>query len=360
MCVRTLANLLGVEGLASHHRGVFVIHVRMLVTFEGASKTPRAFEKAFEVNEEPSPEGERLVWEHLSSEMDKEMALGEYYDALPDIGVLGQPVRQTFSLDEIASSAYFDRRNTRWVWFEIDKTLIQAKFLLAEARTYKAIEPPARQDPAENQLLYNLHCKKMGAFDSAVYRLAKTEDLFLRLVFENLGASLVPQNPNWERQLTWERIKEGLRKRTVPSTELSLWDRLTSRFKSVFGKNALNPHLEALSEADYQALVTVFRQFRGPAFVRDFVAYRDRLTHRITPSVDYLEFYTHLEDRNPRPLRDKTGTVVGKSYSIGARPTQPEYLFLQIYDAAVKTMQHYVTLLVGLKAMPRFSPEAVR
>ena len=52
----------------------------------------------------------------------------------------------------------------------------------------------------------------MDAFDLAVHGLAKIEDLFLRLIFENLGGTLVEVDltqPGWERYLTLDRIMDS-------------------------------------------------------------------------------------------------------------------------------------------------------
>ena len=184
----------------------------------GEESTPvDSFEVATTVEAQRSPAGERSVWEHLVVEFIKE-ASPDYFGALPDPATIAAPSRQTFTGDEMTGTPYFDRRNTYWSWFAIRQTLIQARWLLAQARTYKVIEPVKSNSDSGNRLLYNIHLNKMNCFDLAVYKIAKVEDQFLRLLFENLGASLVPVDltrGNWPASLTRDRIRKGLA--TAPS-----------------------------------------------------------------------------------------------------------------------------------------------
>lgn len=54
----------------------------------------------------------------------------------------------------------------------------------------------------------------MWHFDMAVFRLAKVEDLLLRLLFEGTGAQFVPtERKNWDRQLYWDRVRDALKDR---------------------------------------------------------------------------------------------------------------------------------------------------
>jgi hypothetical protein len=182
------------------------------LTCKGEPGTPQVFERSVDVDVPSNITGEESLGEDLSSELATQIALGDFYDSLPDVSGIRTVGEQTFTLDDIRTSSYFYRRNTRWMWFEISQTLLHAKFLFARARAYKSIEPPRRDVRAENIALYNIHHNKMDAFDLAVHGLAKIEDLFLRLIFENLGGTLVEVDltqPGWERYLTLDRIMDS-------------------------------------------------------------------------------------------------------------------------------------------------------
>src|SRR5437867_4276392 len=147
----------------------------------------------------------------------------------------------------------------------------EVRVVVASARASKDMEPP-RGDAVDLQDVAQLHLEKMWHFDMAVFRLAKVEDLLLRLLFEGTGAQFVPmERKNWDRQLYWDRVRDALKNRA--SVE----------------------KLASMEDAEYDRLLTLIREFRNPQFVQRFVEYRDRMAHRISPSVDYPELYTHLE-----------------------------------------------------------------
>lgn len=282
------------------------------------------------------------IWETARlqvAELRKELRWPRFHSQLPTMTEFLGGVRQTFRLEDMFTGVYFDRRNTRWIWFELGNTLLQTKVLLAQARAYKSLEPLPKNDPAKNSYLHNLHYNKMDKFNLAVCYLAKTEDLVFRLLFENIGASLVAvdmSEPGWERELTWRNIRRGVSRRARES----------------------NPALAQLTDDEYRQMRSILARFRRPLFVRRFLEYRHRLTHRLKPSVDYPELYTYLEDRVGRALYDEEGREKGRSWGIGGRPIEPEFTFAQLYDLATNTLGHYLSLLRELKAMRRFSPEA--
>jgi hypothetical protein len=312
-------------------------HARIQVIFADGPAPAQVWEDVVPLPKRGHPEGERNVANYLMLELRKEISWGDYYEQLPDVtALLGLP-RQTFRGLDIQT--YFDRRNTMWVWFELANVLLNTKVLLAQARAYEDLEPPRNESPADDQLRHNIHILKMEKFDLAAFSLAKVEDLIIRLLFENLGASIVNVDmtqPEWERKLTWENFKEGLKHRSD------------------------NPNLAALSEQEYRVLRRLVAMMRSPNFVRRIVEYRNRLAHRMRPSVDYPELKTPLEDRVGRALYGAAGEVTGRAWAVGASPVKPDYEFMNLFDFGRRMMQHYVDLLRQLKAMPRFGPEAIR
>jgi hypothetical protein len=274
------------------------------------------------------------------SKAEVESRWARYYLALPDVAKFAQAVKQSFSLHEFASGAYEDRINTRLMWVELSHVLLRVKVLLAQANAYHDQELSESQDSsseAEN-IKWHLHLDKMEHFDLAIIMLGKVNELTARLVFERLGASLIPSldttKPNWERNVTWTNIRNGLANRVG------------------------NPQLAAMPDAEYDVTRKIFEDFLATEHGRRALAYRNRMVHRITPSVDHPGFYTQLENRETKPILDENGQVKGWQKAIGAMPSTAEYTFDELYADAAQILEHYFSLLERLKALPRFSPEA--
>jgi hypothetical protein len=226
------------------------------------------------------------------------------------------------------------------MWGELSHALLRIKVLLAKSKAYhdEELEQSVKVgDEAEN-LKWHLHLDKMESFDLATILLGKINELTARMVFERLGASLIPNldtmNPEWEREITWTNIKNGL------------------------ANKAGNPHLAVIPAAEYETIRQIFSEFLATEHGRRGWSYRIRLVHRITPSVDNPGFYTHLENLGGEPMMDENGQLKGWRKSIGGLPTKAEFAFTDLYDDAVQTFRHYVALLERLNALPRFGPQA--
>lgn len=269
---------------------------------------------------------------YLTMEARQEARWAEFRRQLPKMNELKTPGELTLDLLEDFPGKYFDVTNTKEVWVEILNTIMQAEWLLARARAYKTLETPGA-DPLKDQDTWRAHFAKMRDFDLATFRITKLEDLFVALLCEGLGASFSfidqERDPQWERNLTWEKLKKELKERN-------------------------NPALKAMKDDEYDKLLKMPTQlFSQP--IPKLVMYRDETAHRVTPSVDYPQLYTYREDRVGQPVYDKkTGKQTGKTFSILATPTKPKYEFLELYDIAVRSLALYIGVLRVLKAMPRF------
>jgi hypothetical protein len=338
-----------------------MVDVTMRIIFaDGAAPA-----QTFEINEQlPEPrdiDSEKRMWEYLARELKKETVFGPHYEALPVISDFLQSANQTFNMNEFSASTYFDRRNTLLTWYEISKAVTKSKFKLAESRAYKEIEQSLAKSDAEREQLYRLHIPKMDCFNLATLNLVRIEDLLLRLLFENLGASLVPvdlKKPNWQRSVKWDKIIDGLKKRRGRS--MSWWERMRDRIAQLLGHSNANPHLEALTEEEFEAVIRILREFRSPHFTSQYLRYRDRMTHGFMPYVDFAELYFSTEDRVGTPIFDSRGKRKGTKWRISAMSTTPEYEFLGLYESGAKTLAHWLGLLRRLRAMPRFGPAATR
>jgi hypothetical protein len=313
---------------------------RVRIAFEDETDQPTVFEKDVQFTDLREPGGKEFVAQHLFSELEKDDRAGSHYLALPSVDKFLRPVKQSFRPEDIASGSYEDRINTREIWWEIGNTLLRVKHLLAQSRSFhdqERVHSLSQEPEAENLAAY-FHLDKMVHFDLAVILLGKVSDLAARLVFERLGASLIPNldrsNPEWERAVTLGNIRNALLDRTA------------------------NPHVASLTDAEYTALQGIFDDFLRTDHGTRLWGYRLRFTHRITPSVDRPELYTHLQSRKRTPITDTAGETKGWTMSIGDRPTTAEYAFNDLYEDAVQTLQHYISMLERLEAIPRFGPEA--
>lgn len=268
----------------------------------------------------------------IFSEIEKDIHFSDYYDELPDPTFLEKNIKHSYTPAEWNGDEPRFEWNSNQVWHEISNTLLSAKFSLAQSRAYKdvelsMIEQGADADPLASGLL-NIHFSKMSAFDGAVYRLAKIEDLFLMLLFVNLGNSLVKvdlQSNGWQKKIDWDGIKGGLKQRHP--------------------KVVSNLYLNRLPDAEYESILAVFRKFKNPKEVSDIVDYRDATTHRIPPSVDYPGITAVLNFT-------QGGSLLAQNFT---RRFNVDLKFLDLHQKAAKVFKHYVQVLGELKAVPRFA-----
>ena len=307
--------------------------VRVIIEFQDDGGDVSRHEKEITAPARSSKEGTVCQAQRTFADLQKDLMLGTFFDALPDPHGLYKAGSQRFSMEEIFSSFYFDRMNAQSVWREIQNTLISVRFLLAVARSYKELEPPHEEDFSKNGLLYNIHFDKMAQFDLAVFKLTKAEDLLLRLVFEATGAAFVStEATNWDRQLIWDRVKDRLKERVS------------------------NARLSSMEDAEYDNLLSLIREFRNPSFVQTLQSYRDRVAHRVSPSVDYPELYTTVEDRSWSKIRNPQGEIVGRTKGFAGARSIAEFQFHDLYEVAKKTFQHYLNLLRQLRQISILDP----
>jgi len=307
--------------------------VRVTLEFENSDGSTRRYEKEVSAPDRVSEESTYNVAQRTFNDLQKDSLHGKALDALPDADGLYKHGKQRFSAEKLFSSAFFDEMNLQNMWLEIENRMREVRFLLASAKGSKDLEPQHDSNFDNNYVLYHLHFDKMAHFDLAAFRLAKVEDLVLRLLFEGTGAELVSmQRADWESKLIWDRVK----------------DRLNDR--------ASVERLQEIEDAEYDKLVKLIRGFRNPKFVQIFLDYRDRLAHRITPSVDYPELYINLEDRKWREVKDAQGHVVSRQRGFGGLRRRAEFQFADLYEPATKTYEHYLDSLRQLRQISIVDP----
>lgn len=311
---------------------------RIRIAFDIDSDQPTVFEKNVEFTDLREPGGKEFIAQYTFSRFETESRWGKHFLDLPSFDRFLRPVKQSFRFEEFASGGYEDRLNTREMWFEIGNTLLRAKGLLAHSLAYHEQELAhlSSQDPEAENLSWHLHLDKVEQFDLAVGALGKISDLTARLVFERLGASLLDRSkPGWERAIMLTNIRQALADRTE------------------------NPVVASLTEAEYAELQAILNEFVPTERGMRLWGYRVRLTHRPKPSIDRGELYSHLESRERTPTLDENGQVKGWTKGIGGLRTSADYAFTDLYNDAIQTFRHYVSLLERLEAIPKFGPEAV-
>jgi hypothetical protein len=310
------------------------------ITFEGESTSSKTYEKTAEFIELREPGGDEFVAQYLLAIVEVESRWGKYRSTLPDVSRIHRDVKQTFRPEDLISSNYEDRINTRAMWVEIGRTLLRAKVLLSKSRALHEVQQLIPQGSETENVVWHLHLDKLDSFDLGVIFLGKVSELAARLIFERLGASLISAldmtKPNWERDVKWSAIQKG------------------------FADRIGNPNVASITDPEYLEVREILAQFLNLENGKRLLAYQHKFVHRITPSVDDPGFYTHLESRATTPIIDKeTGQQMGWTKEIGAMPLSAEYAFLDLYEDAVQTLRHYVVLLERLDAIPRFGPEAL-
>jgi hypothetical protein len=304
------------------------------LTFRLSNGVEKSLTAHFQVPRTPADDGPKLMAENIFAEIQKDLWLGAHFDMLENCEDLSEHPFRTYTFEQQISGEHLFLENTSEVWREITNDLLETRYLLAESRALKDVELSLinKGEPEVSNRVLSVHLNKMDAFDRAIYLLARIEDLLLLLLFVNLGNSLVETDltrSDWQKDVTWRPIKEGLKRR---------------------GKNTYdNAYLNALSDEDYNKLIEVVRKFKGINEVQEITNYRDKTTHRIHPSVDYHGFGAHLVF--PRVMQQ--GQTVRMMVPSSSKTT--EFQFLDLYSNASKVFGHYVNLLRELKSIPRFA-----
>jgi hypothetical protein len=247
----------------------------------------------------------------------------ERHDHLPDFPDVPplSMVSSTFDLMNPMEAIHLN--NVNEIWMEIHNLMLGARLNFATARILKQLEDE-HQGPTDFDLnvRLDLHLEKMERFHLATYEMARIEDLIVRLVYEYFGGQFIevdPSQDDWEKRLTWDRMKEALNKR---------------------GKPEKNPHpkLEAMSEETYQQLMAIIRSYRS-ADVVGLTRYRDKRTHRVTPSVDHPELAVDVFSGN--------AASGGPLPFLGQR-NEPEYQFPELYRQAKTVYSQLLSVLLRL------------
>jgi hypothetical protein len=149
--------------------------------------------------------------------------------------------------------------------------------------------------------------------------------LIVRLVLEFFGDDLMAvdrTDKKWEKkQLDWEKMKSALNKRGHPDK---------------------SPHhrLEAMPDDTYEAMMTLIRSYWGKQEIKTLKDFRDKRTHRVTPSVDYPELGAIISE-----VETFSDHIV---IPYGATRQKPDYEFLELYEDSRVAYKHLLATLSSL------------
>lgn len=301
-------------------------NIKIRLEFQSEAGQSRSFSDSLSHERDASDEGKENLAREIFAELRKAIVLAEHANKLPDVDDLLE--QSGYVRND--PMGFVDIFNVPGMWLEISNTYTDLRYVLAQAKAYKDLEP-LNTTPLSDALCAFLHFEKMYKLNLAVFQLVKIQDLVVRLLHECFSGSLIPvdcDDEDWEQKLTLRDAKKGLK--------------------------ALSDKGE-LAHQEYKAIVEALEYPSKSSHRTTVLEYRNRLTHRIRPSVDYPELYTDLQDRAGKVIRDASGRERARTYSIGGGRATPEFLFSDLYTAISDYMGHIAGMLKTLKHIPRLS-----
>jgi uncharacterized protein YozE (UPF0346 family) len=301
--------------------------INIKLDFSGASTDSQCFSDSVTIDSNPTDTGKRNLAGEMFIELRRATSFLKHHRALPDSGDLLTSSTQFRRTDPMG---FVDVFNVPALWLEISNTFRDLRYVLAQAKAYKQLEPPDTT-PSTDDLCAYVHFEKMYKLNLAVFDLMKIQDLVVRLLQEAFSGRLIPvdyDDDDWEKKLTMKDALKGLKKLEQQC---------------------------AISKEECQSVVNALA-YPSQSSHRDIVIeYRNRVTHRLRPSVDYRELFTHVQNRAGKPIRDTSGAIKGRSYGIGTGGNEPEFKFDDLYAALSDYMRHVAQMLKHLKSIPRLS-----
>jgi len=303
-------------------------NIKMQLEFVSAGSESKSFTDSVRHDRDATDQGKENLAREMFAELRKAVSFANNWHALPDVDdLLNSSSSKYVRTDPMSVQDIF---NIPALWLEISNTFRDLRYVLAQSKAYKDLEPP-NTTPITDALCAHLHFEKMYKLNLAVFQLVKIQDLVVRLLQEGFSGKLISvdyDDEDWEQKLTLKDARKGL--------------------------TTLKQNGE-ITEEEYQAIVIALAHPSKSPHQNAVLNYRNRLTHRITPSVDYRQLYTHLQDRAGKVTKDATGAVMSRAYLIGTGGIVPEFTFNDLYTALADYMSHVADMLKALKLIPRLS-----
>lgn len=304
--------------------------IKMQIDFAPASGETRTFKESIRDPHGSRDDSQEGLANELFAELRKAVSFHESKNTLPSLGqsLLESPA--SVPVTPTGAMTIIDAINRPSAWLEISNTFADLRFLLAQAKAYKDLEPHGA-NPVSDPLCTYLHYQKMYMLNLAVFQLVKIQDLVVRLLHESFSGELIAvdyTDDEWEKQLTMKKANKGL------SDLLHQGKLSTQEHKDIIDA------LDMPSQSSHHDIV---------------IDYRNRMTHRVRPSVDYPQLFTDFQSRAGSPFTNPfTGKAGGTKYTIVAK-NKPDYLFGDLYTALADYMGHVLSMLKALKSISRLA-----
>jgi hypothetical protein len=305
--------------------------IKMQIDFAPASGETRTFKESITDPHGSPDDSQEALANELFAELRKAVSFHESKNTLPSLGQSLVELQSSTPITPTAATAIIDIFNRPSAWLEISNTFADLRFLLAQAKAYKDLEPSG-SDPVSNPLCTYSHYRKMYMLNLAVFQLVKVQDLVVRLLQESFSGELIPvdyTDDEWEKKLTMREARKGL-------------NNLLQQ-----GKLSSQEHKEIVDALDIPS---------KSSHRETVINYRNRMTHGVRPSVDYPDLFSDFQSRAGSPIIDpSTGKAKGTKYTIVGKKTKPDYLFVDLYTALADYMGHVAKMLEGLKSISRLA-----
>jgi hypothetical protein len=305
--------------------------IKMQLEFVTESGESRLFNESVTDSHSSKTDNQEALAQEFFAELRKAATFHEFKNTLPSLGrsLLESPPSQPIT--PTAAMAFIDIINHPSAWLEISNTFADLRFLLAQARAYKDLEPP-NSNPVSDPLCAYLHYQKMYMLNLAVFQLVKIQDLVVRLLHESFSGELIPvdyTDDEWEKKLTMKEARRSL-------------NNLLQQGK--------------VSSQEHKDIVDALDMPQNSSHHDTVINYRNRMTHRIRPAVDYPELFTDFQSRAGTPIVDtSTGKPKAIKYTIFGKKSKPDFLFDELYTALADYMSHVANMLKALKKIPRLA-----
>lgn len=301
--------------------------IKINLEFISAVGATTSFSDFISHERDTSEDGKSNLASEVFAELRKCVSYADHLAQLPSIRDLLK-TESSFTYDATDVGDVVNLFNVPAVWLELVNTFTNLRYVLAQARSYKDLEPP-QTSPENNASCAYLHFQKMYSLNLAALDLAKIQDLVIRLLYESFSGKLIKvdlDDSEWEKKLTLKEAKKGLKEK-LDNKEINC--------------------------SDFDSIMTALSIPSKSAYKDAVLRYRNGVAHRIRPSVDYPRMFTDISDRKLTVQRDSTGKEISRFLSFGGARTTPEFVFDDLYMAFVDYMKHLAKMLEALRAIPR-------
>ncbi len=188
--------------------------IKINLEFISAVGATTSFSDSISPERDASEDGKSNLAGEVFAELRKCAGYADHVAQLPSIRDLLK-TESSFTYEATDVGDVVNLFNVPAVWLELVNTFTNLRYVLAQARSYKDLEPP-QTSPENNASCAYLHFQKMYSLNLAALDLAKIQDLVIRLLYESFSGKLIRvdlDDSEWEKKLTLNEAKKGLKEK---------------------------------------------------------------------------------------------------------------------------------------------------